>query len=63
MPWHELLMALGLVMVLEGLLPVLSPGGMRRAWEQMAQLDDRTLRTVGLVSMIAGATVLHLLHQ
>lgn len=56
-------MALGLVMVLEGLLPVLSPGGMRRAWEQMAQLDDRTLRTVGLVSMIAGATVLHLLHQ
>ena len=60
--WHEMLVAVALVMVIEGLLPVISPRGMRRAWEQMARLDNRTLRTVGLVSMIAGAVVLHLLH-
>jgi uncharacterized protein len=60
--WHELLVAVALIMVLEGLLPVLSPRGMRRAWEQMARLDNRTLRVVGLVSMIVGALVLQLLH-
>lgn len=60
--WHDLLVAFALVMVIEGLLPVLSPQGMRRAWEQMAHLDDRTLRGVGLFSMIAGALALHLLH-
>ncbi len=60
--WHEFLVALSLVMVIEGLLPVLSPRGMRKTWEQMSQLDDRTLRLVGLVSMVAGAAALHMLH-
>jgi uncharacterized protein YjeT (DUF2065 family) len=60
--WHDLLVALSLVMVIEGLLPVLSPRGMRRTWEQMSRLDDRTLRLVGLVSMVAGAVALHVLH-
>jgi uncharacterized protein YjeT (DUF2065 family) len=57
--WHELLIALALVLVIEGVLPFLSPRGMRRAWAQMSSLDDRTLRIAGLVSMLGGALLLH----
>ena len=56
--WHDLMGALALVLVIEGVLPFVSPNGMRRAWLQLSQLDDRTLRLVGLVSMIGGAILL-----
>lgn len=57
----DLLVALSLVLVLEGLLPALSPGLFRHALFQMAQMDERALRTSGLVSMIAGALLLYFL--
>lgn len=60
MMWQDLWAALALVFVIEGLLPFISPGGMRRAWQQMAQMDDRSLRIAGLLSMIAGLIVLAL---
>ncbi len=56
--WHDLLVALALVLVIEGVLPFVSPGSMRRAWLQLSQLDDRTLRVAGLASMIGGAILL-----
>ncbi len=59
---RDLLIAVALVLVIEGVLPFLSPGGMRKAWTQMASLDDRTLRIAGLVSMLAGAIILQFLH-
>lgn len=60
MMWQDLWAALALVLVIEGLLPFISPRGMRSAWQQMAQMDDRTLRLTGLISMIAGLVVLGL---
>jgi len=60
MDWQDFWAALALVMVIEGMLPFVSPKGMRSAWQQMAQMDDRTLRIAGLVSMIAGLLVLGL---
>jgi uncharacterized protein YjeT (DUF2065 family) len=60
MMWQDLWAALALVMVIEGLLPFISPAGMRRMFLQMAEMDDRALRIAGLVSMIAGAVVLSL---
>jgi hypothetical protein len=57
----ELWVALSLMLVLEGLLPALSPGMFRQAMLQMAQLDDRALRQAGLVSMILGAVILYFL--
>ena len=35
------------------------PSGMKRALAQLSQLDERTLRIAGLVSMIAGAALLY----
>jgi uncharacterized protein YjeT (DUF2065 family) len=59
MHWNDLWAACALYLVLEGLMPFLNPGGMKRTLLQLAQLEERTLRTAGLVSMIAGALLLY----
>ena len=57
----QLLIALALVLVIEGLMPAISPGAFRRAMAAMAEMDDRALRISGLASMIIGAILLYLL--
>jgi hypothetical protein len=59
MEWHDLWAAFALYLVLEGLMPFANPGGMRRTLALLSQLDDRTLRIGGLLSMIAGALLLY----
>jgi hypothetical protein len=59
MQWGDLWAAFALYLVLEGLMPFLNPGGMKRTLLQLAQLEERTLRVAGLVSMIAGALLLY----
>ncbi len=59
MEWNDLWAAFALYLVLEGLMPFANPSGMKRALAQLAQLDERTLRIAGLVSMIAGAVLLY----
>jgi uncharacterized protein YjeT (DUF2065 family) len=49
-----LLAALGLMLVLEGLLPLLMPKTWRETFKRMIQLKDGQLRFVGLMSMVAG---------
>lgn len=58
--WNDLWAALALVMVIEGILPFLSPDSMRRLLQSMAQVDNRSLRISGLVSMLAGLGLLYL---
>ena len=53
--------ALALVLVIEGLMPAISPGAFRRAMVSVAQMEDRALRVSGLASMIIGAILLYLL--
>lgn len=57
--WHDLLVALALVLVIEGVLPFLNPRAMRRFMLQMAEVDDRSLRTAGLISMVLGVMLLY----
>lgn len=57
--WTELLTALALVLVIEGLLPFLSPGGFRRSMERAIALPDRQLRVAGLVGMVIGVILLY----
>jgi uncharacterized protein YjeT (DUF2065 family) len=59
MEWNDLWAAFALYLVLEGLMPFANPNGMKRALAQLSQLDERTLRIAGLVSMIAGAVLLY----
>ena len=57
---QDLLVALALLLVLEGLLPALNPGGWRRAVEQLAQLPDVWIRRVGIAMVVSGALLFHL---
>jgi hypothetical protein len=59
MDWNDLWAACALYLVLEGLVPFANPGGMKRALAQLSQLDERVLRAVGLLSMVAGALLLY----
>ena len=58
----ELWIALALVLVIEGVLPFLSPSAYRNAMLAVTQLDNRSLRTAGLVSMLAGLALLYLVN-
>jgi uncharacterized protein len=57
----DLWSALALVLVIEGLLPALSPLSYRKAAVAMISMDERSLRIVGLASMAAGAVLLYLI--
>ncbi len=58
--WTELLTAVALVLIIEGLLPFLSPGGFRRYMQRVVSLPDRQLRIGGFVGMLAGLALLYL---
>ncbi|HSG58206.1 MAG TPA: DUF2065 domain-containing protein [Woeseiaceae bacterium] len=58
MNWTEILTALALVLVIEGLLPFISPGRYRQMVAQIVRLGDNQLRTFGLGTMIAGVVLL-----
>lgn len=53
--------ALALVLVFEGLFPLIAPGGWRRTFAQLLQLRDGQLRFFGLCSVLLGVAALWLL--
>ncbi len=63
MKWGDLLSALALVMVIEGIVPFVSPQSLRGMLEAVSRIDDRTLRVTGLVSMIFGVIMLYVVRR
>ena len=63
MKWDDLLAALSLVMVIEGIVPFVSPHSLRNLLEKVTRIDDRTLRITGLVSMICGVIMLYVVRH
>ena len=61
MDWQDFFAAMALVMVLEGMLPFLSPKSLRRTYLMVTQMDDKTIRLSGLVSMVVGVILLFLI--
>lgn len=57
--WPEVLTALGLLMVLEGLLPFLSPRRFRQALLNFAAVEDRYMRIIGLILLLGGMLIVH----
>ncbi len=55
---NDLLAALALVLVLEGILPFASPATVRKIWENISTMSDQALRIFGLVSMAVGMLLL-----
>ena len=56
--WDLLLSALALMLVIEGVLPFLSPAAWRKVFERAIQLSDGQIRFIGLSSMLAGLAAL-----
>jgi len=50
--------ACGLVLVLEGLLPLLAPDTWREAFRRLTELTDGQLRFIGLISLVFGGIIL-----
>jgi uncharacterized protein YjeT (DUF2065 family) len=56
--WQQLWIAISLVLVIEGILPFLYPERWRQLVAQIALIDNKTMRIVGLVSMLSGIGLL-----
>lgn len=61
MDWTLLLKALCLVLVIEGIPLFLAPQRMRAAAAMLLQMNDRSLRIIGLCSMLLGAVMIYIL--
>lgn len=55
-----LLTALGLMLVLEGVMPFLAPSAWRDTFRRVTELNDGQIRFMGLVSMLIGLVILQL---
>ena len=55
---NVLLTALGLMLVIEGLLPLLLPQAWRDTFKRMVAMKDGQLRFVGLASVIGGLVLI-----
>ena len=63
MAWTEILTALALVLIIEGLLPFASPARYRQMVAEIQRLSDNNIRSVGLVVIIAGLVLLYVVRS
>jgi hypothetical protein len=61
--WSDLLAALAIVCIIEGVMPFINPSGMKRLLNRMAAMEEREMRIVGLVSMLVGLAILYLVRS
>ncbi len=57
--WQDILTAVALLLVFEGVMPFLSPAQFRKTLLAVSQMNDSTLRVVGLASMFGGLVLLY----
>ena len=60
---ENLLSALALVLVIEGMLPLLAPRVWRESFRKLIELSDGQLRFVGLISIVLGLAGVWLLRH
>ena len=60
--WQELGIALSLVLVIEGIIPFLYPARWKEMVAILAEVDDKTMRMIGLFSMLIGTGLLYIVH-
>jgi uncharacterized protein YjeT (DUF2065 family) len=55
---HDWVLALGLVLVIEGLLPFAAPRAWRETMQRVAQLRDGQIRFIGLGALAVGVLLI-----
>ncbi len=63
MDWTDLLAALAIVCIIEGIMPFINPSAVKRLLARMASMEERELRVAGLVSMLVGLAILYLVRS
>ncbi len=58
--WQDLGAAIALLLIIEGIMPFISPSAMRRTLMRMQEMNDQSLRFAGLTSMVIGLLLLYL---
>ena len=58
MMWENFLIAIALMLILEGMLPFVSPHTWREAFRKMIEINDNYIRFIGLTSMLIGVMLL-----
>jgi uncharacterized protein YjeT (DUF2065 family) len=60
--WRELGIAFCLMLVIEGIMPFLYPRRWRTVVRILSEVDDRSMRIMGLTSMLLGTGLLYLIN-
>ncbi len=56
--WEIFLIAVALMLILEGMLPFLSPQTWRETFRKLIEINDSQIRFIGLTSMLIGLMLL-----
>jgi hypothetical protein len=61
--WTDLLAALAIVCIIEGVMPFINPPAMKRLLARMASMEEREMRIFGLASMLLGLAILYMVRS
>jgi uncharacterized protein YjeT (DUF2065 family) len=59
---QDLLTAFALLLIIEGLIPMVAPQAWQKAMQELSRHNPKAIRIGGIISMLAGAFVLNILH-
>ena len=59
---QDLLTAFALLLIIEGLMPGLAPAVWQKMIRDLSQMNPKSIRIGGIISMLAGAFLLQFLH-
>ena len=60
--WHDLMTAFALLLIIEGLLPMIAPAAWQRVMQELSNGNPKIIRVGGIISMLAGAVLLQFLN-
>jgi hypothetical protein len=61
--WTDLLAALAIVCIIEGIVPFMNPVGMKRLLATLSAMEERELRLGGFFSILVGLAILFLVRS
>jgi uncharacterized protein YjeT (DUF2065 family) len=59
---QDLMTAFALLLIIEGLMPMIAPRFWQRMMQELAAINPKNIRVGGIISMLAGAFLLNFLH-
>jgi hypothetical protein len=60
--WHDLMTAFALLLIIEGLLPMIAPQAWQRAMQELSKGNPQIIRIGGIICMLSGAVLLQFLN-